>query len=172
MPVIRFHFLFLIFITGKTPLDSNKEWDLLNHDKSYPLDSERIYRLKNLHKMMKNEKRKIFLFDIAQLEDSDAARLKTFRDDFHQFLDIEDDLLDLPHRSTGRHEDMAKSILAKQINICDNEHNKVRKVLMRIGRNASAWIRKYFLLSEDVTVSSRKYFKEIIKKWRHDPCFS
>jgi hypothetical protein len=57
-----------------------------------------------------------------------------------------------------------------KINICDSNYTELRNILLDMARPASVWIRKYFIESEDVVVSSKEYFKEIIETWMHDPC--
>jgi len=64
-----------------------------------------------------------------------------------------------------------------KISICDDEHIRVRKELMRIARMSSVWIRKYFLhpaiLSNPalgVHVSSPDFLHELLIKWMEDPC--
>jgi hypothetical protein len=61
---------------------------------------------------------------------------------------------------------------SKTINICDLKYEKLRAVLMDIARPASIWIRKYFIESDEVIVSSPDYFKETLETWMHDPCDS
>lgn len=56
------------------------------------------------------------------------------------------------------------------IHICDEEHDDVRKELVKIGKEAAKWITEYFIESEDVFVSSREEFVKLMDDWGHDPC--
>jgi hypothetical protein len=46
----------------------------------------------------------------------------------------------------------------------------VREELMVLARQSSWWIRKVFLNSPTVFVSSRDYFETILQGWMKDPC--
>ena len=59
---------------------------------------------------------------------------------------------------------------SKKINICDDQFIALRKDLMIHSRSASKWIRKQFLKSPTVVVSSPDYFNEILLEWMEDPC--
>ena len=41
---------------------------------------------------------------------------------------------------------------------------------MNVARKASLWIRRYFLSSPDVHVSSREHFEKLLERWMRDPC--
>jgi hypothetical protein len=59
---------------------------------------------------------------------------------------------------------------SKRMDICDPRHDRLRAELMAVPRPASVWIRKYFLSSKDVAVSSPDYFIQVLETWMHDPC--
>ena len=97
-----------------------------------------------------------------------------FQQDLSRFLRLETPLGPMP---TGTPPNSRKMEIMlnntagiKQIDICDREHEKVRKVLMTIARDASQWIRRYFVHSPTVKVSSPQYFTELLKAWEKDPC--
>jgi len=58
----------------------------------------------------------------------------------------------------------------KCIEICDEVYSAVRAELIELGRHASKWIRAYFLELDDVNVSSRDHFLDLISAWKHDVC--
>lgn len=42
---------------------------------------------------------------------------------------------------------------------------------MKQSVNASKWIRRYFVDAEDVVVSSKQHFSDVLmKSWESDPC--
>lgn len=137
---------------GKTPMNSKEENDLLVHDMDIVPSNGTI-----------------FLMDIAQLFPSEKASRHLARD-LSNYLGLRQrlpSLEDLPPDSS-RYTDPKRTKYF--INICDDEHRYLREVLVGIGTEAYIWIRDYFLNSDDVFVSSREDFLELISKWQYDPC--
>ena len=56
------------------------------------------------------------------------------------------------------------------IDLCDNEYNPVREILIKQGKDAAEWTRSYIIKSDDVVVSIRKEFLKLLDKWGEDPC--
>ena len=109
---------------------------------------------------------KVFLYVMEQLADKNETRTAQFRRDLQAYLGFKEEIPPLTsHNNQGK----AKPNDA-YIDICDSEYDNLRKELLKIARCASIWIRKYFLASEDVTVSSREYVEVILESWMHDPC--
>uniref|UniRef100_A0A7S2EMF7 Sulfotransferase domain-containing protein n=1 Tax=Ditylum brightwellii TaxID=49249 RepID=A0A7S2EMF7_9STRA len=139
---------------GKTPMSTEREINLLNH-----------------HNMsISTSKAKIFLVELNQLnEEIDPIKGNIFRNDLRDFLGLKQDLPPMiptekkrKERSDERHEFF--------INICDAKHAALRHVLLQHGRDASDWIREFFIHSPDVVVSSPDYFVELLRRWGQDPC--
>jgi len=61
-------------------------------------------------------------------------------------------------------------IRRRMIDICEDRYRMLRSELMKNAREASEWIRTYFLVHPDVTVSCPEHFVELLKKWMTDPC--
>jgi hypothetical protein len=114
----------------------------------------------------------VFLFELDQLGDTNATRVLQFRKDATDFLGLRQLLPDLPHHIPGkkRDDEDQRQRDAMKINICDEKHRVVREELMILARQSSWWIRKVFLNSPTVLVSSREYFEEILQGWMKDPC--
>jgi hypothetical protein len=114
----------------------------------------------------------VFLFELDQLGDTNATRVLQFRNDVTNFLGLRQLLPDLPHHIPGkkRDDEDQRRRDAMKINICDEKHRVVREELMILARQSSWWIRKVFLNSPTVFVSSREYFEEILQGWMKDPC--
>ena len=111
----------------------------------------------------------IFLMDIAQLFPSEKSSRHLARD-LSKYLGLQKQLPsleDVPPDSS-RYTDPERTKYF--INICDDEHQRLRDNLVEIGTEAYTWIRDYFLDSPDVVVSSREDFLELISKWQYDPC--
>tara|TARA_B100001142_G_C14088310_1_gene560266 strand:+ start:272 stop:685 length:414 start_codon:yes stop_codon:yes gene_type:complete len=134
-------------------MDSKEEMSLLQH-------SMGIVPIKG----------KIFLMELEQLKPSNPAS-RNIPDDLKAFLGLRHDLPELEDvvvAESTRYTDPTRTKYF--INICDDEHSQLRKVLVDIGWEASEWILKYFLQSDDVVVSSREEFIALIGKWKEDPC--
>jgi hypothetical protein len=115
---------------------------------------------------------KVFLYDTGQLVDANKTRSQMFSNDVQAFLGLTKKMPPLPHSKPGKKWDSETQARkdSKKIDICDSDYDNLRISLMNIAKPASVWIRKYFLESEDVFVSSRDYFEEIMESWMHDPC--
>ena len=111
----------------------------------------------------------IFLMDIAQLFPSERASRHLARD-LSQYLGLQKQLPSLEDVApdTSRYTDPERTKYF--MNICDDEHQHLREILVGIGKDAYIWIRDYFLDSPDVVVSSREDFLDLISKWQYDPC--
>ena len=105
----------------------------------------------------------IFLFDQAQLEDSDEQRRLLFRDNLSRFLGLKEPLSTLPSSHPSNNTKVP-------LDICKEQYKKLRSDLIEIGTNASLWIRRYFMHHPDVMVSSPKFFGQILEQWLVDPC--
>ena len=46
----------------------------------------------------------------------------------------------------------------------------MRAELIKGGKASSEWLRDYFLKSDEVIVSQRHIFLDLISKWSIDPC--
>lgn len=135
---------------GKTPLSSPSELKLLS-------------LAINPHKVGP-----VFLYDISQLSEV------KFRSDLRDFLGLTKEIPPFPAIDTSGRFDHISSVKRRtaneKIDICNSEHNDIRAVLMEKATRASIWLEDYFLQSEDVFVSNRPYFKDVLKSWKADPC--
>ncbi|KAL3791336.1 hypothetical protein HJC23_006065 [Cyclotella cryptica] len=147
---------------GKTPMSSTSELRLLTLGLS-PVETP---------------VGKVFLYDVSQLSESDDGGIRStqFRKDLKDFLGLTADIPPFPAVDTsGKFDFLApirKQTEKDKIDICTSEHTKIRAVLMEKARRSSEWIRNFFLQSNDVFVSSRDHFLELLDKWNVDPCQS
>jgi len=134
------------------------------------LDMEGIYAA-NHAKLPPPMPNKVFLYDMAQLADRNETRRAQFGRDIQKYLGLTAEMPPIVHKNEG----MARQNETNHrgyIDICDYEHHKLRRELMKAARAASIWMRTYFLDSKDVYVSSREYLEEIFASWMFDPCNS
>ena len=111
---------------------------------------------------------KVFIFELEQMSDANEPRGAQFRRDLSQFLGLEAPLADFRNVIGGRGQ---STRYAEQIDICDQQHDGLRKQLLENGRKTAAWIRDRFLLSDDVVTSSNgDHFKSLLGTWGVDPC--
>ena len=145
---------------GKTPMSSSNELDLLTMGLS----------------PVKTLVGKVFLYDVSQLSESEDGTIQStqFRQDLKEFLGLSVDIPPFPVIDTsGRFdflEPIKKQTEADKIDICDSDHAIIKEILMEKARTSSAWIKDYFLLSNDVAVSNRGHFLKLLESWNHDPC--
>jgi hypothetical protein len=107
---------------------------------------------------------KVFLYDMAQLEDKNQNRSDILLDDLRSFLRVTK-----PFSQKVRKEKRIVSN-AIRIDICDVEYDHLREVLLVTGVEASRWIRRFFVHAEGVTVSSPDFMDQLLAKWEEDPC--
>ena len=78
----------------------------------------------------------------------------------------------IPHINTaGRFdyiEPWREEIQERKIDICDEDF--VRSVLLDKAQRTSKWIRRYFLNSSEVFVSSPEYLEDLLEGWMTDGC--
>eukprot|EP00562_Extubocellulus_spinifer_P004880 CAMPEP_0178531714 /NCGR_PEP_ID=MMETSP0696-20121128/33580_1 /TAXON_ID=265572 /ORGANISM="Extubocellulus spinifer, Strain CCMP396" /LENGTH=505 /DNA_ID=CAMNT_0020163647 /DNA_START=78 /DNA_END=1595 /DNA_ORIENTATION=+ len=141
---------------GKTPMNTPEELQLLDHDMS-----------------IVPQKGKVFLMESSQLIPENPSS-EYLAEDISRFLDLKYDLRPLkdregygPESHQYKHAGDARHAF---IDICDDEFEPVREVLVQQGKEASLWIKNYFLKSEDVVVSSPRRFVKLLDKWSVDPC--
>jgi hypothetical protein len=145
---------------GKTPLDKN-ERELLN---GFLGDDELIGQ----PPLVPNP---VFLMEMRQLGDSNSTRSFQLVKDLQTTLGLQQPIESITH--TNSFQQAAKKPRAQQKNvmdICKDEFLPIREEMMHVARNASLWIREYFIKSSNVTVSSPEYFEELMESWMHDPC--
>ena len=126
---------------------------------------------------VKSKVGEVFLYEVSQLSESGndgGARSVKFRKDLKQFLGLHENILPFPVIDTSGRFDflpiVKRQVDRNKIDICQPEHDVIRAVLMEKAVLASEWIRKYFLQSNEVFVSSREHFESILESWMYDPC--
>ena len=60
----------------------------------------------------------------------------------------------------------SKDRYAEQIDICDQQHDGLRKQLLEDWRKTATWIRNRFILSDDVVTSNGDHFNSLLGTWR------
>jgi hypothetical protein len=120
--------------------------------------------------------RKVFLYDVAQLQDGNAVRAQQFRRDLQAFLELQtpltDSMLWIKPGQEPASPQRAHELNALKINICETQHDEVRRVLWQQAIVSSRWIHDEFLTNPNVQVSSPVYFTELLNRWLGDPCNS
>ena len=113
---------------------------------------------------------KVFLYDVKQVFDKETH--DQFRKDLSNFIGLDKDEPLLPifdvlpetRNYTNKH--------PGDFNICLDKYKELRDELITTGQTSAYWILKFFLASEQVVVSNRKQFIELLKAWQVDPCDS
>ena len=110
---------------------------------------------------------RVFIFELEQISDANEPRGARFRRDLKQFLGLEAPLADFRDVTGGRGQ---PTRYAEQIDICDQQHDGLRKQLLKDGRKTATWIRNRFILSDDVVTSNGDHFNSLLGTWGVDPC--
>jgi hypothetical protein len=117
----------------------------------------------------------IFLYDTAQLSDSNTTRLEGFLQDLQHFLGLTQPLPTPLHEKPGRKYKTTKTqrtIDNKKIDICEARYKKQRRTIKLMGAQAKSWILEYFLSSPTVYVSNEDHFRVIVGTYGENPCLS
>lgn len=107
----------------------------------------------------------VFLYEIRQLDDSNATLQQKFLNDISQYLDLTTPFR-LPRRKYIPH------YTKVMFDICNPKYTRLRKTLLRIGQDASKWIINFFMEHPEVTVSSPEHFQRLLERWNLDPCLA
>lgn len=120
--------------------------------------------------------RKVFLYDVSQLQDHDTARSALFLQDLGEFLDLPEKLeqpmlwIKPGQNPVSTEEEEVRN--GTKINICEGQYANLRTVLLEQASRSAYWIRNVFMANPNVKVSSQVYFSKLIDSWRDDPCNS
>jgi hypothetical protein len=145
---------------GKTALTKTEQ-------ELFPAYSKRWYGKKM------NLSNRVFFYEVEQLNDKNASRAQVFRKDLQRFLYLRKPLPPMVWFKPGRKNvdyEYQKRVDENKIDICDDQFAKLREVLLGHAVNVSKWVRRHFLSSDTVHVSSRDHFESILENWKHDPC--
>lgn len=120
--------------------------------------------------------RKVFIYDVAQLQDPDPARSTRFLQDLEHFLDLPEKLAQpmiwvKPGQNVLSNEEIHEREKMK-IDICEVQYDGLRTVLLEQASASASWIRNEFMANPNVKVSSQDYFSKILSTWHSDPCNS
>lgn len=114
----------------------------------------------------------VLLLETRQLGDTNETRSVQLLQDIQSFLGFKEPLQPIQHANslTAVKEKKRRRNKIPLLHICDNEYHIIKEEMMNVARNASTWIRTYFLKSPDVFVSSPDYFEHLMESWMQDPC--
>jgi len=165
---------------GKTSLDSVDELNLLfgqqqsrvvEEDRSMSTAVSNEEGSSSIRRRLQNKQHEeqhngipnqILLYELNQIHNPNTSQ--HFTQAIKDYLDISEERL--PVISTY-HQHKPRTI-----DICNEEHEQVRKVLLQIGIESSMWIQKYFLKSPTVNVVDSDSFSELLDAWQVDSCLN
>jgi hypothetical protein len=140
--------------------------------------------------------RKVFVYHVAQLQDSSTrssssrssssssnattTRATRFRRDLQTFLELSHPLDDpmiwvQPGRPPPASPQRAHELKQLKINICDEQYNDLRRILLEQASHSATWMQTVWLKQQTpnanaVHVSSPEYFRQLLNTWHVDPC--
>ena len=146
---------------GLTGMESKNELELLFGSKYASRVSEKQPRPQRSsdEKMILKLPNPVFLYEVRQIHDKVTSQ--HLSNSIQQYLQINHVLHEIVPYTQNK---------SRAINICDSEHNQVRKKLVEHGRNAAHWIQNYFVQSTNVVVTSPDSLFGLLHDWRKDPC--
>lgn len=140
---------------GLTEMDSEDEIALLFGSR-YNNASNVIRRRASQLVRIPNQ---LFLYEVRQIHDTQIS--KELSSGIQQYIQLKQELPEIVSYTQNK---------SRSINICEEEHNNVRKLLVEHGRDAANWIREYLATSPNVVVSSADSFFSFLNDWSSDPC--
>jgi len=114
-------------------------------------------------------RQRVFVYDLGQIQDSDADRGRAFLDGMGRFVGLDNLLRAVPVVNPKR-KTVPPEVEAQQIDICDKRFDKLRMLLLERSKATSAFVVDRFLRSPEVVVGGRGHFKELVGAWALDPC--
>ena len=156
---------------GKTPMKDEEEMGLLlgsRYEKEHgqmqrnnnsSINANDVHRRRRLRKNNKGLPNQVLLYEIRQIHNTETSNQLSSR--IQQYLGIKQQfppILSFQQNKT------------RTINICDDEHEDVRRILVEHGTDAASWIEKYLVKTSGVDVSSPESFHQLLGDWSHDPC--
>ena len=160
---------------GKTSMDSVDELNLLFGQQSSVIEEESSMstaisneqgssiRRRKLQQQVEHHNgipNQIFLYELNQIHNPNTSQ--KFTRAIQDYLDITEERL--PEISTYH------QYKPRTIDICNKEHDQVRKVLLDIGIESSTWIQEYFIKNPSVHVVDSDLFSELLNDWKVDSC--
>jgi len=155
----------------KTPLVEKKEVDLLfgtryegnysNTSSLHPPQQLRRFLDSGKHKKQQDGfPNQLLLYEVRQLHQNDTTP-RELSETLRNYLDIQSDLPPILSY---------KNIKPRAINICDDEHANVRRLLVDHGTDAAIWIKEYLMENPTVEIASPESFVRLLDSWSADPC--
>merc|ERR1712232_564926 len=86
------------------------------------------------------------------------------------------DFLEAPQKIKNQEYHAAKKTNPKHelIDICDEEYDEFRKIMMPISYELYRWLDEYFLPAartrQDIFIPNMSHFERLIEQFQHDPC--
>jgi hypothetical protein len=174
---------------GMSPYSYRYELFLQQLDKVGPLTAQELHELLKYPELsVQPNSFRIFVYELAQLQDANADRNAVFRRDLADFLGLQQSLPVVGHENQNRFTGAAAH--PETINICDATFDDVRHQMVRDATVSATWIGERFIggtgtgtgsssssspgaagvVDSDVTVSNRDHFLEALQGWKRDPC--
>ena len=163
----------------KTPLVEKEEINLLfgtryenetdeskknyNHSSSSHSQQRRQQRFLSSNKVKQRDDEfpnKLLLYEVRQLHQNDSTRT-ILSEALRNYIDIQQDLPPILSYKNAK---------PRAINICDDAHANVRRLLVEHGRDAAVWMTQYLMKNPTVEIASPESFGRLLESWSVDPC--
>jgi hypothetical protein len=168
----------------KTPLLEKEEIDLLfgtryeNEEKYYNNSSSSSHHSQQQQRQQRhlsssqNKQRNEFpnqllLYEVRQLHQNNDTTTTSSREVLPDTLS---NYLDIPQDNNLPPIQSYKNVKPRAINICDDTHASVRRLLVEHGTDAAIWIKQYLMKNPTVEIVSPESFGRLLDSWSIDPC--
>ena len=121
--------------------------------------SRRLQQQEEQHNGIPNQ---VLLYELNQIHNPNTSQY--FTQAIQDYLDIAEE--SLPKISSYH------QYKPRTIDICNEEHEEVRKVLLDIGIESSTWIQDYLMKSPSVNVVDSDSFGYLLDDWKVDSCLN
>ena len=138
--------------------------------------SDDIAWIRNHYDRSKGISNPVFLYETTQFsQEVDSSQRELFWKDVGEFVGYNGPMPEqqnfVPGSTPNKRPDKQIWLDSMKIDICNPIWDKLRSILMDHAYQSSQWIRKYLLeLGNDIYVSNKTQFTELIARWESDPC--
>ena len=110
----------------------------------------------------------IFFYSLEQMNDQNTTRSQAFLQGLQEFLALESPIPPLGVRNKNHF--VGQDAYNETVNICKDDYNDLRQLLLQQGKTTARWIKEQFLASSDVKVANGDHLIQTLDTWQVDPC--
>lgn len=119
----------------------------------------------------------VFIYTVEQLEDG-SNQEEAFRKDLQMYLQLQHPFEKIPRSNAASDrknvfDEKNATMPFQPIDICEEQHENVRKELVKHGKATAGWILHHFINHPDVMIGGNDdEFRKVVQSFVTDPCLS